>query len=535
MKIYQGKSVVGGIAIGRIAIYKDICNQEIQYSILSNAEELDRFLHAKNQAQEEIRKLYSKALEEVGEEEAMIFDVHAMMLDDLDLIEFIQNEISQDRGAYRAISDAREYFSTLFAQMDDEYMKARSADIIDICNRMLKILQGIHETEIDEPSIVLADDLSPSQTLQMNRSCFLALATRQGSSNSHTAILARTMGIPACIQMDYDDDIDGKIAILDGKSGKLFVDPTEELLEEFKLYQEEQNREIKELQSLKNKESITLSGKKIMLYANIGNIEDAKSAVENDAEGIGLFRSEFLYLKKNTYPSEQEQFEAYREVLEILDGKRVVIRTLDIGADKKIDYFDLDFEENPALGYRAIRICLDRKEIFKTQLRALYRASIHGRLAIMFPMITSLWEVQEIKSIICEVKDELRNEGIDFDANVELGVMIETPASALIAQDLAKEVNFFSIGTNDLTQYTLALDRQNPKLERFLDPYHPALLKLFEMVVDAGHSYGCWVGVCGELASDLEFCERLIALGIDELSVSPSLVLPLRKKILLTK
>lgn len=529
MKIYQGKSVVGGIAIGRIALLKDTLPQEQTQNTLSATEELERFKNSKAKAIEEINALHQKALKEVGEEEAMIFEVHSMMLEDLDYNEFIEEQITQGKNANEALIEAREYFSTLFSQMDDEYMKERSADILDISNRVLKILSGVVEREIKEPSIILADDLSPSQTLQLDRSCFLALATRYGSNNSHTAILARTMGIPACIQMHYDESIDGAMAILDGESGKLYVNPSQELLNEFKNLQAQRFQEQEELQAYKGKPSITLSGKKIMLYANIGNIEDAKSALENDAEGIGLFRSEFLYLQKNTYPSESEQFEAYKEVLELMGGKKVVIRTLDIGADKKIDYFDLDFEENPALGYRAIRICLDRVEIFKTQLRALCKASVYGKLAVMFPMITSLWEVQEIKAILKEVQDELKSEGVAFDENLELGVMIETPASALIAEDLAKEVDFFSVGTNDLTQYTLALDRQNPKLEKFLDPYHPAIFKLIKMVTEAAHNHQCWVGVCGELAGDLNISQKLLELGVDELSVSPKVILPLRK------
>ncbi|WP_305862639.1 phosphoenolpyruvate--protein phosphotransferase [Helicobacter cholecystus] len=535
MKIYQGKCVVSGIAIGKIAVLKEHLNEESTYHILSNAQELERFKNARVQAIEEIKKLYHKALKEVGEEEAMIFDVHSMILEDLDYIEYIEEKIVQGLGAYQAISEAKEYFSTLFGQMDDEYMKARSADIVDVSNRVLKVLQGVLEKEIKEPSIILACDLSPSQTLQMDRSCFLALATQYGSHNSHTAILAKTMGIPACIQMDYDENIDGEMGILDAENGKLYVNPSQELLQEFQALKKIQEQKQEQLQNFKGKETLTLSGKKIMLYANIGNIADAKSALENDAEGIGLFRSEFLYLQNNTYPTEQEQFEAYKAVLELMGGKRVVIRTMDIGADKKIDYFDLDFEENPALGYRAIRICLDRKEIFKTQLRALYKASVYGKLAVMFPMITSLWEISEIKAILSEVYAELQSEGVDYDQNLELGVMIETPASALIAEDLAKEVDFFSIGTNDLTQYTLALDRQNLKLERFADPYHPALFKLFEMVIEAGHRHNCWVGVCGELAGDVNITQKLIDLGVDELSVSPKLILTLRQKILSIK
>lgn len=535
MKVYQGKCVVGGIAIGKIALVKENLPQEQNQDVLTPAEELERFQNSKAKAIEEINALHQKALKEIGEEEAMIFEVHAMMLEDLDYNEFIEEKIAQGQSASHALLEAREYFSTLFAQMDDEYMKERSADILDISNRVLKILSGVVEREIKEPSIILADDLSPSQTLQLDRSCFLALVTRYGSNNSHTAILARTMGIPACIQMHYDESVDGEIAILDSESGKLYVNPSEQLLKEFTEIQERKAKEQEELQAYIGKPTLTQSGKKIMLYANIGNLEDAKSALQNDAEGIGLFRSEFLYLQKNTYPSEDEQFEAYKEVLELMGGKKVVIRTLDIGADKKIDYFDLDFEENPALGYRAIRICLDRKEIFKTQLRALCKASVYGKLAVMFPMITSLWEVQEIKKILQEVQNELREQGLEYDENLELGVMIETPASALIAQDLAKEVDFFSIGTNDLTQYTLALDRQNPKLERFANPYHPAIFKLIKMVVDAGHQNNCWIGVCGELAGDLKVCEELIGLGVDELSVSPAMILSLRKRILLIK
>lgn len=531
MKIYQGKGVVGGIAIGRIVVLKENLAQNNPQSTLSSTEELDRFKVAKAQAIEEINALYQKALREVGEEEAMIFEVHSMMLEDLDFNEFIEGKITQGSNALEAISEAKEYFSTLFAQMDDEYMKERSADIIDIANRVLKILSGVKDREVLEPSIILADDLSPSQTLQMQRDNFLALVTHYGSMNSHTAILARTMGIPACIQMHFDESVDGEVAILDGESGKLYVNPSEEMLEEFRAKREQIVKEQSQLQDYKGKPTITKEGKKIMLYANIGNLEDAKSALQNDAEGIGLFRSEFLYLQKSTYPTEQEQFEAYKEVLELMGERKVVIRTLDIGADKRIDYFDLDIEENPALGYRAIRICLDREGIFKTQLRALYRAGVYGKLSVMFPMITSLWEIVEIKKILADVREELEREGVEY-ADFELGVMIETPASALIAEDLAKEVDFFSIGTNDLTQYTLALDRQNPKLEKFLDPHHPALLKLFEMVVEAGHKNQCWVGICGELAGDLSMTQKLLKIGFDEFSVSPKSILGLRKAIL---
>lgn len=543
--VLQGKSVYGGIAIGRLSVYNKKDNVVKRQKVTNVQAELDRFALAKEQAKEELAVLYDKALREVGELNAMIFEVHQMMLDDLDYIESIINIIrGQQVNAEYAVAATGDNFSQMFAAMEDDYMRERAADVKDISNRVISILQGNAQDGIqsDEPFILLADDLAPSETVQLDKSKVLSFVTRHGSTNSHTAILARTMNIPALIGVDFpseemaksgqwaDEDIvspDGAFGIVDGYTGKLYVNPDEKTLTEYRVRKEEDEQKKRLLQELKGKETVTLDGKKLNLYANIGNVGDVANALANDAEGIGLFRSEFLYLEAETYPTEETQFLAYKAVAENMAGKKVIIRTLDIGADKQVDYFGLEKEENPAMGYRAIRICLDRKDIFKTQLRAIYRASYYGTISIMFPMIISVKEVQQIKEMIAEVKAELDAEGIAYK-DCEIGVMIETPAAVMISDLLAKEVDFFSIGTNDLTQYTLAIDRQNPKLDDIYDAHHEAVLRMLRVVVDNGHKEGCWVGICGELGADTTLTEEFLHMGIDELSVSPSMVLKVR-------
>lgn len=532
MQIFQGKSVVGGVVIGEIVCIENNDTWD-EYQQVDNEGELQRFYNAQKQAILENEELYQKALLEASEEEALIFETHKMMLEDQDFVDMVVEKITHSCGAFQAIIDTREYFYNLFSNMDDEYMKARSADILDICNQMLEFLTQKRIAMIEHPCIVVAKDLTPSQTLKMKRENFLALITQDGSSSSHTAILARTMGIPAINQIAFSKEFHGKIAIVDADRGEIILSPTQEVLQKYQTLIRQSCDLKQELQKFRGRPTITKNGKKIKLYANIGSVEDAKIALENDAEGIGLFRSEFLYLQSHTYPTEEEQFQAYKNVLETMGAKRVIVRTLDIGADKKIDYFNLDYEENPALGYRAIRICLKEPEVFKTQLRALYRASFYGRLAIMFPMIISLKEVKQIKQIIEEVKDELKSEGKAYSSSVELGVMIETPASVMIAQELAKEVDFFSVGSNDLAQYTLAIDRQNPKLEHYLDEeLDIALMRMFEWVIEKAHHAGIWVGICGELASQKHYIHHLLQLGFDELSISPKQILEIRKEIL---
>lgn len=533
MRIIEGKSVFSGIAIGKISIYRKeqitikrhhIDNTEVEFARLEQAKEL---------ALEELRVLYDKALKEVGESGAMIFEVHQMMLEDIDYLDAIKNIIqTQQLNAEFAVAETGDNFSAIFSEMEDEYMKERAADVKDISERLIRKLQGKHSTDMDsnEPVIIAADDLAPSETVQMDKNRILAFVTRFGSSNSHTAILARTMNIPALIQVDFPEDADGCIAIVDGVGGNFIINPEEEILTEYRKKQQDEADKKSLLQNLKGKETETKSGKKINLYANIGSLGDVGSVLANDAAGIGLFRSEFLYLENDHYPTENEQFEVYRKVAEMMAGKKVIIRTLDIGADKQIDYFNLDKEENPALGYRAIRICLTREDIFRTQLRALLRASAYGNIAIMYPMIISLSEVKEIKRIVGEVKEELRSQNIPF-AEVEEGIMIETPAAAVISDLLAKEVDFFSLGTNDLTQYTLAMDRQNAKLESMYDPHHEAVLRLIQLVIDNAHKAGIWAGICGELGADLSLTETFVNMGVDELSVSPSMILPVRQNV----
>lgn len=532
----QGKSVFGGVSIGKLMFYKR--NEKvIKREHISDADaEWKRFEAAKGQAVDQLKELYEKALEDVGEANAMIFEIHQMMLEDLDYLESIENIIrSQEVNAEYAVATTADNFAQMFASMDDAYMQGRAADVKDVSERVLDILCGVSAgvKEMTEPCIIAADDLAPSETVQLDKSKVLGFATMYGSANSHTAILARTMNIPAVIGLGetLSSQYDGKMAVIDGFTGILYVDPDEETLARM---QEKRAKDLEQkelLNQLKGKENVTRSGQKINVYANIGNVSDLGAVLKNDAGGIGLFRSEFLYLENSTFPTEEQQFAVYKQVAESMAGKKVIIRTLDIGADKQVDYFNLDKEENPALGYRAIRICLTRPEIFKTQLRALYRAAVYGNLSIMFPMIISVSEVKKIKEIIAQVQAELKAEGIPYKEDVELGVMIETPAAVMISRELAKEVDFFSVGTNDLTQYTLAIDRQNQKLDTFYDPHHPAVLAMIKMAADNAHAEGKWIGICGEVGADLELTEEFLKMGLDELSVSPALVLPLRKRI----
>ncbi len=534
---FEGKSVFGGIAIGRLSIYNKKDNQVKRQKITDAEAEIARFEDAREKAKEQLAGFYEKAVKEVGEVNAAIFEVHQMMLDDLDYIESITNMIrSQEVNAEFAVASTGDNFSQMFAAMDDDYMRERAADVKDISNRVITILQGEEEGAMtgDEPFILLADDLAPSETVQLDKSKVLSFVTRHGSTNSHTAILARTMNIPALIGVDFDDAVDGKMGIVDGYTGTFYVDPDEETMAQYEAKKAEDENKKRLLLELKGKENVTLDGKKINLYANIGGVADVANALSNDAGGIGLFRSEFLYLESEDYPTEEAQFAAYKTVAENMAGKKVIIRTLDIGADKQVDYFQMEKEENPAMGYRAIRICLDRPEIFKTQLRAIYRASYYGTISIMFPMIISVKEVKRIKEIIAEVKAELTAEGIPFK-DCEIGVMIETPAAVMISDLLAEEVDFFSIGTNDLTQYTLAIDRQNPKLDNFYDSHHEAILRMLQMVVDNGHKHGCWVGICGELGADTTLTSTFLKMGFDELSVSPSMILRVREEIRKTR
>ena len=529
----EGKSVYSGVAIGRLAIYHKADNQVKREKISDVEAELARFEEARNTAKEQLAGLYEKALKEVGEVNAAIFEVHQMMLDDLDYVESVTNMIqSQEVNAEYAVATTGDTLSEVFASMDDDYMRERAADVKDISNRVIAVLQGkgAGGLNADEPVILLADDLAPSETVQLDKSKVLSFVTRHGSTNSHTAILARTMNIPALIGIDYPEDAEGKMGIVDGYEGKIIIDPPVSVLETYQKRKEADEEKKRLLLELKGKENVTIDGTKINLYANIGSVADVASVLANDAGGIGLFRSEFLYLESSDYPTEEEQFAAYRKVAESMAGKKVIIRTLDIGADKQVDYFHLDKEDNPAMGYRAIRICLDRRDVFKTQLRALYRASYYGTISIMFPMIISVIEVKEIKKVIAEVKAELDEEKIPYK-DVEIGIMIETPAAVMMSEELAQEVDFFSVGTNDLTQYTLAIDRQNPKLDNIYDSHHPAILKMLKMIVDNGHKGGCWVGICGELGADTTLTETFLKMGFDELSVSPSMILKVRQEI----
>lgn len=535
--VLEGKSVFGGIAIGRLSIYNKKENQVKREKITDVEAEITRFTDAKETAKEQLKGFYEKAVKEVGEVNAAIFEVHQMMLDDLDYVESITNMIrTQEVNAEFAVASTGDNFSKMFAAMDDDYMKERAADVKDISNRVISILQNAENGSVtgEKPVILLADDLAPSETVQLDKSKVLSFVTRHGSTNSHTAILARTMNIPALIGIDFSEDVNGKMGIVDGYTGKLYIEPDEETMKKYEAKKAEDENKKCLLLELKGKENVTLDGKKINLYANIGGVADVANALSNDAGGIGLFRSEFLYLESEDYPTEEAQFAAYKTVAENMAGKKVIIRTLDIGADKQVDYFHMEKEENPAMGYRAIRICLDRPEIFKTQLRAIYRASYYGTISIMFPMIISVKEVKRIKEIVAEVKAELTAEGIPFK-DCELGIMIETPAAVMISDLLAEEVDFFSIGTNDLTQYTLAIDRQNPKLDSFYDSHHEAILRMLQMVVDNGHKHGCWVGICGELGADTTLTSTFLKMGFDELSVSPAMILRVREEIRNTK
>jgi phosphotransferase system enzyme I (PtsI) len=529
----DGKSVFGGVAMGRLSIYKKN-DQVVKRTRVSDTEaEVRRYENASEKAKEQLAALYDKALKEVGESSAAIFEVHQMMLDDLDYQESVTNMIrTQGINAEYALAVTGDNFSEMFAAMDDDYMKARAADVKDISNRVISVLQGIQNTELDseEPVILVAEDLAPSETVQLDKSLLLSFVTRFGSTNSHTAILARTMNIPALIGVDFSEDIDGHFGIVDGFEGTLYVDPDEETIEKYRKKQEEEKEKARLLQELKGMPNVTKDGREIKLYANIGGVGDVPSVLQNDAAGIGLFRSEFLYLESDTFPTEEEQFNAYRTVVQTMAGKKVIIRTLDIGADKQVDYFNLAHEDNPAMGYRAIRICLEQPDIFKTQLRAIYRASYYGNISIMFPMIISVDEVKRIQEIVDEVKKELDDHGLAY-GDVELGIMIETPAAVWMTEELAKEVDFFSIGTNDLTQYTLAIDRQNPRLDSFYDAHHPAVLRAIQMTVENGHKGGAWVGICGELGADTALTENFLRMGVDELSVSPSRILAVRAAI----
>lgn len=533
----KGQGVCGGIAFGKLELLK----KELKVIQRSHVEdpnaEFARFEAARDKAKEQLKALYDKALTEVGEENAMIFDIHQMMLDDLDYVESIQGIITgQKLNAETAVANTADTMADMFASMDDSYMQARAADVRDISERVISILTGASAGGIksNEPVVIGAEDLAPSETVQLDKSKILAFVTEKGSSNSHTSILARTMNIPAVIGAKglLDDANDGKEIIVDGFTGEIFIEPDEETAARLGEKKKKADEQKALLQTLKGVKPVTKDGQEIMLYANIGSMEDITAVYANDGMGIGLFRSEFIYLQKDSYPTEDEQFIIYKSVAEKMLGKRVIIRTLDIGADKQVDYFDIPKEENPAMGVRAIRICLNRPDVFKTQLRALYRASVYGKIAIMFPMISSVKEVRRIKEICKEVCAELKAEGIPYNEDIELGIMIEIPAAAICSDQLAKEVDFFSIGTNDLTQYTLAVDRQNMAAAEFCDIHHPAILRLIQMTVENSHKNGIWTGICGELAADLELTETFLAMGVDELSVSPGVLLPLKKKVL---
>ena len=533
MQVYHGKSVFGGIAIGKISVFSKKEHRIVRVKISDIDAELVRFEAAKQTALTQLAALYEKACREVGEANAAIFEVHRMMLEDDDFIDSVKNIITtQQVNAEYAVGLTADNFANMFSAMDDEYMRGRAADVKDISERLISILKGRADGRLDaeDPVIVLAEDLAPSETVQMDKDKILSFVTVHGSVNSHTAILARTMGIPALVDTGFalTEDLNGKEAIVDGFDGVIYIEPDEETSERLLKRREEEDEKKELLLTLKGKEDVTQDGRHVMLYANIGSTGDLAMVLKNDASGIGLFRSEFIYLESDDFPSENEQFQIYKSVAETMAGKRVIIRTLDIGADKKVDYFNLDAEENPALGYRAIRICLSQPEIFKTQLRAILRAGVYGNIAIMYPMITSVDEVRKIKVIMNEVKAELKEQGIAY-ADVLEGIMIETPAAVMVSDELAKEVDFFSIGTNDLTQYTLAIDRQNPKLDDFYNPHHPAVLKMIRMTVENAHKAGIWAGICGELGADTTLTEEFIRMGVDELSVSPGRILQIRK------
>lgn len=535
MAEYSGKSVYKGIAMGKVFVLKNSDFQIKRTKIEDPQAEIGRVEAAGKQAKDQLQALYDKAVKEVGEASAAIFEVHQMMLEDEDYLDSIHNMIQTEMvNAEYAVAVTGDNFAEMFANMDDDYMKARSADVKDISERLVRNLSGEGDADLSsmEPSIVIADDLSPSETVQMDKEKILGFVTVHGSTNSHTAILARMMNIPALIgvPMPLDEIQTGMEAVIDGFEGKVIFEPDEAVrAETAKKIQEEQEK-AHMLQTLKGKENVTLDGKKVNIYANIGSVGDVGYVLENDAGGIGLFRSEFLYLGKSDFPTEEEQFQAYRQVLQTMAGKKVIIRTLDIGADKQVDYFNLGNEDNPALGYRAIRICLKQPDIFKTQIRALLRAAVFGNLSVMYPMIISVEEVKKVYAVVQEVQQELDAKGIPYKVP-EQGIMIETPAAVMVSDELAELVDFFSIGTNDLTQYTLAIDRQNAKLDDFYDPHHPAILRMIKMVTDNAHKHGKWAGICGELGADLELTETFMKMGLDELSVAPSMVLKVRKAV----
>ncbi len=538
MRVFKGKSVFGGIAIGKIQVYGKGGKQVKRTRVEDAGAEILRYRRATREAMNQLKALYEKALKEVGEVNAAIFGIHRMMLEDGDYQESVENIIhTQAVNAEYAVAQTGDNFAQMFASIEDDYMRGRAADVKDISERLLSILRGEEEEKmsVKEPVIIVANDLAPSETVQLDKDLVLSFVTVHGSLNSHTAILARTMGIPALVGtgLSLDETIDGKLGIVDGTDGTFYVEPDEETLGRLQKARHEELLMKEPLQTLKGKESITRDGQKILLYANIGNMKDVAAALQNDAGGIGLFRSEFIYLESEDFPTEEEQFRIYRTVAEAMGKKRVVIRTLDIGADKQCEYLKMEKEENPAMGCRAIRICLTRPEIFKTQLRALFRASAFGKIAIMYPMITSVWEVRRIKEIVEEVREELKSQGIAH-GEPEQGIMIETPAAAIISDQLAREVDFFSIGTNDLTQYLLAVDRQNTAMDEFCDPRHPAILRMIELVVENAHKAGIWAGICGELGAEPELTRDFLAMGVDELSVSPGRILPIRKIVLET-
>lgn len=536
MLVVKGKSVFSGITMGPLALFHRNTVSTARRRIKDTDAEVERFQEARLASIEQLKDMYEKAVQKVGEEEAAVFEVHQMMLDDDDYIDNIVTLISQKKiNAEAAVEETAQQFSEMFRSMDDAYMKERAADVLDISRRIQVQLCGGEANDFSayDGVILAADDLAPSETLQLDTDKILGFVTSGGNTNSHTAILARTLGITAVVNTgtQLHTDVEGKTVIVDGFTGTVYLDPDSATLDKMKKKQAEAEERKIRLEAYRGKESVTVDGYKVNVFANIGNPDNVPQALANDAEGIGLFRSEFLYLENATYPTEEQQFEAYKKTVEMMGGKTVVIRTLDIGADKKVDYFDLKAEENPAMGMRAIRICLTRPTLFKTQLRALCRASAYGKIAIMFPMIISVDEVRRSRELLRQVQNELRHEGIAFDESMEVGIMIETPAAALISDELAKEVDFFSIGSNDLTQYTLAIDRQQTDLDNFFDPRHPALLRLIEMTVKNGHKEGIWVGICGELGADLSLTEDFLRMGVDELSVSPPAVLPLREKI----
>lgn len=538
MLTFQGKSVINGVAIGKIFIYKKGEQQVKRRKIEDTESELARFRNAQQEAIKQLQDLYESSVKSIGEASAAIFEIHQMMLQDDGFVEAIENMIeTQSVNAEYAVAATSDNFYKMFSDMEDDYMRERAADVKDISERLLTVLNGKSAgmEKLSEPVIIAADDLAPSEIVQLDKDKVLAFVTVHGSLNSHTAILAKTMNIPALIgtPIPLDDTVDGKPAIIDGAKGILYVEPEEEILAQMQERKKAEEEQKELLLTLRGKENITLDGRKIKLYANIGNSKDLAMVLQNDAGGIGLFRSEFLYLEKEDYPTEEEQFTVYKTVAETMAGKKVIIRTLDIGADKQADYFKLAHEENPAMGLRAIRICLTRPEVFKTQLRALFRASAYGNIAVMYPMIISVDEVRKIKEIVAEVKKELEEQHIEY-GEVEQGIMIETPAAVVMSDELAKEVDFFSIGTNDLTQYTLAIDRQNPELDAFYDSHHPAILRMIQTVVDNAHKAGIWAGICGELGADTSLTQEFLKMGVDELSVSPGRILPIRKIILET-